>query len=265
MSRCLVAALMISVTTSACVSKTPHWDYDGPSGPAHWGTLHEDYALCGEGSSQSPVDLLFAADVGASAPVLRHIPSEATVVNNGRTIRVDLSSGSAIEVDGDRFELLQFHFHTPSEHTMVGAHTPMEIHFVHRNASGRLTVLGVLVEEGDPNGVLGPVWDRMPYRAGESATLEEPVDPSALTRGVAPFLRYPGSLTTPPCSEGVEWFVGTKPISASRTQIERMRDFIGKSNRPTQPPRSVEMTGGESPFAPRGTSRPGAKGATSSV
>ena len=212
-----------------------HWSYTGDTGPAHWGTLDPAYATCGTGKSQSPIDLQVSNGARIAPPVLKYQASKLSIVNNGHTVQVNIDPGSEMVLDGDHYSLKQFHFHTPSEHTRNGKHFPMEIHFVHADAKGRLAVVGVLVKEGHANPMLDLVLANAPMKMGHKST-DKMIKPHDLmpanTRAV---LRYPGSLTTPPCSEGVRWTIMDTPIEASREQIAAFMNIMHHNNRPVQP------------------------------
>lgn len=223
----------------------PHWDYEGEAGPATWGRLSPDFSLCGAGRSQSPIDLAAAAPSvvpGMSASYrpaalrIAHHEHEADVENTGHTIQVDYPEADSLTVGGESFPLLQYHFHSPSEHTLGGRQFPMEMHLVHRSAEGRLAVIGVFIEEGEPNAAFEPVWGHLPAQQGSEVHLEHVrVDVDALLPANRATWRYDGSLTTPPCSEGVRWFVMQTPVRLSAEQIQRFRAIIRGNSRPVQP------------------------------
>ena len=213
----------------------PHWGYEGEHGPEHWGSLDPGFAVCSNGREQSPIDLTGAEQEGLSEIIFEYAPSPISILNNGHTIQVDYQAGSGIVLDGTRYGLVQFHFHHRSEHTVDGADFPLEMHLVHADADGALAVVGVLVEEGGANEALAPVFRQMPGEAGPAAMVEGTVDAAALLPGRRTTWRYAGSLTTPPCSEGVSWLVMTEPVTASRGQIEAFKALFPVNNRPVQP------------------------------
>ena len=213
----------------------PHWGYEGEHGPEHWGSLDPGFAVCSNGREQSPIDLTGAEPGALSEIVFEYAPSPISILNNGHTIQVDYQVGSGLVLDGARYGLVQFHFHHRSEHTVDGADFPLEMHLVHADADGALAVVGVLVEEGGANEALAPVFRQMPGEAGPAAMVEGTVDAAALLPGRRTTWRYAGSLTTPPCSEGVSWLVMTEPVTASRGQIEAFKALFPVNNRPVQP------------------------------
>ncbi|MEO1589731.1 MAG: carbonic anhydrase family protein [Cyanobacteria bacterium J06632_22] len=219
----------------AAAISSPRWSYRGKEGPEHWGELSTDYRLCNQGTHQSPIDLetLTPTTVKWSYD---YRPSQLTLTHNGHTIRADSPPGSTLTLENEVFELLQFHFHDPSEHTQAQQHQPMEIHFVHRHPQTRaLAVLGVLVKTGPSNIALSQLWQALPEQVHQSTSLSQPISAAQLlpTDSTQAF-RYRGSLTTPPCSEDVTWLVLANPVTASTAQIERFKALIGTNARPTQ-------------------------------
>ena len=211
------------------------WGYEGDHGPARWGSLDEAFSACAEGTEQSPIDLAGAAAGDYPAVKFHYGPRMSTVVNNGHTIQVNVDRGSGIVLDGIRFELLQFHFHHGSEHTVGGVQLPMEMHLVHRSDPGALAVVGVLLKEGAANATLAPIWERFPRQANWAAALPEAVDAAALLPGPRRAWRYRGSLTTPPCTEGVSWIVMTEPVPLSAAQVAAFGAIFPRNFRPVQP------------------------------
>lgn len=239
----LVAATLLAGGGSAWADSetahhTAHWAYKGEAGPANWGDLKNEYATCGQGTQQSPIDIrsdnAISADLGAIQFDYKAVPLK--VVNNGHTIQVNYAPGSSITVAGKTYQLLQFHFHTPSEHTVNGEAAPMELHFVHRNDAGELAVVGVMTEKGQMHEALQPVWDRLPHEINKEMTVAGlQVDAATLLPPQSGnYYHYMGSLTTPPCSEIVSWFVLKDPIVVSEAQIARFIDMIGANARPVQ-------------------------------
>ena len=213
-----------------------HWSYEGKDGPDHWGAIEPGYVACGMGRNQSPIHLGHFIEADLPPIAFDYKPGGAALVNNGHAVQVDYLPGSSITVDGTRFELKQFHFHAPSEHTIGGKSYPMEVHFVHADAHGDLAVVGVMVEQGAENPVLEALDARLPPRAGEKASLAPAVAAIDLLPDDRDYYRYSGSLTTPPCSEGVRWLVLKHAIGATPAQIGPIAKAIGHANnRPILP------------------------------
>jgi carbonic anhydrase len=216
-------------------TRAAHWGYRGPGGPAHWGDLKPTFKACSAGQHQSPVNLE-ATEPGHLAPLDMHYKvSLIDLVNNGHTVQANYGKGSYITLGNERYDLLQFHFHTPSEHRVAGRNFPMEIHFVHRYKRGQLAVVGVLVATGDYNLAAREIWDRLPTRAHtKSANTRALINARDLLPGNTKHFRYSGSLTTPPCSENVKWLVLQTPIVFSEGQIAKLHRIIGMNARPAQ-------------------------------
>jgi carbonic anhydrase len=226
-------------------SDATHWTYEGEKGPRFWGKLAPEFSLCADGHSQSPVDI--AKTSPALLPKLRakfspanlrivHHEHLADEINNGHTIQVNYSEGDTFTIGDTNYELIQFHFHAPSEHTIQGKHYPMEIHFVHKSPSGALAVIGVFIAQGAHNAAFDPIWSNLPTVKGVESHFEHvQVNVDDLLPHSHKSYRYDGSLTTPPCSEGVKWIVMKSPIQLSTEQIGRFTALIKGNNRPVQP------------------------------
>ena len=211
------------------------WGYVGNSAPEHWGDLSADYKACKTGIQQSPIDLHSAVDADLATIEINYQPIPLSILNNGHTIQVDAAKGNTIRLDGEEFELLQFHFHHPSEHTVERNPYPMELHLVHANAQGELAVLGVFMQEGEENLALNPVWQAMPPRKTKSQKVPgAKVDLAQLLPKEREMYRYFGSLTTPPCSEIVKWVVYQTPIQVSSAQVAQFKNIFPLNARPTQ-------------------------------
>lgn len=222
-----------------------HWTYEGEKGPQFWGKLDPEFSLCADGPNQSPIDI--AKTSPASLPKLRanfspaklqivHHEHMADEINNGHTIQVNYSEGDTLTIGDSSYELIQFHFHSPSEHTLQGKHYPMEVHFVHKSASGALAVVGVFIEKGAHNAAFDPIWLNLPAQKGVESHFEHvKVNVDDLLPHSHKSYRYDGSLTTPPCSEGVKWIVMQSPIHLSVAQIDWFTSRIEGNNRPVQP------------------------------
>jgi carbonic anhydrase len=223
----------------------PVWHYEGAEGPANWGTLSPKFSACGEGTSQSPVDI--ADTVAGTEPLelktsllpgalkIAHHEHVADGINNGHTIQINYEGGDTLTIGNDSYTLVQYHFHNQSEHTVKGRHYPMEMHLVHKAESGKLAVIGVFIEEGAHNAAFDPIWNNLPKQKGvETHYPSVNVDVDRLLPTNRASFRYDGSLTTPPCSEGVRWIVMTSPIQLSADQIKAFTAIIHDNNRPTQ-------------------------------
>ena len=224
-----------------------HWGYtDGPEtvGPSGWGNLEGDGA-CATGSHQSPIDLPKGG--AAQAPKDKDTPalafdyhrSKLSVVNNGHTVQANLDPGSTVSIAGATYRLVQFHFHAPSEHTVKGEHYPLEIHLVHVDEAGNpALVVGIFVRAGGPNAALEVPLSKLPHHEGETVNLPSvSIDLANLLPQSRGFLHYEGSLTTPPCTEGIRWYVMDSPIQMSQEQIAAFTSVphMDGSARPTQP------------------------------
>ena len=224
-----------ALLVGAAARSQPHWGYEGAHGPEHWGSLDPGFAACSEGTRQSPIDLAEAEPGDLPDIAFDYAPSAISIGNNGHTIQVDYQPGSGIVLEGTRYGLRQFHFHHPSEHTVEGGSFPLEMHLVHSAADGALAVVGVLFEEGPPNEALGPVWERLPAEPGPTAVVPGMVDAAALLPQRKTTWRYAGSLTTPPCTEGVSWLVMTEPLTVSAEQVGAFTAIFPGNARPVQP------------------------------
>ncbi len=220
----------------------PHWSYEGDTGPGMWGSLDSSFAVCDDGVRQSPVDIAGAAEGGEGELEVRWQPFDAEVVDNGHTIQVNAAEGSAITLEGRQFSLLQFHFHLPSEHTIEGAASPMEVHFVHAAEEGDLAVIGVMMETGEADEAIQTIWDAIPSGDAAPGALAA-FDASALLPEGGSHYRYPGSLTTPACSEIVSWVVMAESIAVSQAQVDAFAAIHPMNARPVQPlmERTIEL------------------------
>lgn len=212
------------------------WSYAGAKGPENWGSLSADHAACSDGRMQSPIDIVDAFPAKGPDLVFDYKPSPLKIVNNGHTVQVNYASGSVLTVAGTPFQLLQFHFHAPSEHAIAGSRTPMEVHFVHADADGSLAVVGVMMQAGSQNDPLASVFANMPDEAGPEVEIADtPIDASTMLPSEAgAYSHYKGSLTTPPCSQGVNWFVMANAIEVSTEQIGRFEGISSPNARPLQ-------------------------------
>lgn len=219
----------------------PHWGYEGKGGPANWGHMSKENSACSEGKNQSPIDIKGAKEEDLADIAFNYKPTGLNIVNNGHTVQVNYDKGSSVTIDGVEYEFVQFHFHAPSEHTVGGKPFPVENHFVHKNARGELAVIGVLIEEGAENAAYSEVMKNLPAKAEEKKTVDVQINADSLMPGDRTFFRYMGSLTTPPCSEGVKWSVLKTPVQLSKAQLDSFRNIFKMNARPVQPVNAREV------------------------
>ena len=218
-------------------SQSPHWAYEGKFGPRSWGQLSNDFIKCEKGTKQSPIDLVDSNVDSRLQPIEFHYePQDIALENNGHTLMAKFPDATSYVSHGeDKYKLIQFHFHTPSEHFVDGAPYDMEVHLVHQNPAGKLLVVGVLMEAlGKGNAALESLWRDLPVSSGgRGPTLR--FNPDQFLPKKREFWNYDGSLTTPPCSEDVRWYVMTKPIEMSVRQVDQFQASYRKNARPPQP------------------------------
>jgi carbonic anhydrase len=226
----------VSSSTGATTADSGEWSYDGPTGPASWGSLDPSYEMCAQSELQSPVDLSSKA-VSVDLPDLSpsYHETSVSIVNNGHTLEFEYEPGSKVAVGSAEYALKQFHFHAHSEHSIDGQFAPMEMHMVHADAAGNKLVLAMLVAPGAENETLNDAgWAHLPREAsGRYEDADARFDVSELLPG-GPTYRYVGSLTTPPCTENVAWVVYREPITLSPAQIAAFRSIYDHDSRPTQ-------------------------------
>jgi carbonic anhydrase len=211
-----------------------HWAYGGEGAPEHWGELKPDYRLCAIGTRQSPIDIQGGIRVELEAIKFEYRPGSFAVLDNGHTVQVNVAPGNALTVMGRRYELQQFHFHRPSEERINGRQFDMSAHLVHKDADGRLAVVAVLLERGRDQPIVQTVWNNLPLEKGEALPAQVALDPTQLLPENRGYYTYMGSLTTPPCSEGVLWMVMRQPVQLSGEQIEIFARLYPMNARPLQ-------------------------------
>jgi carbonic anhydrase len=218
---------------AAKAADAPHWDYQDHGGAQKWGELDGSYKACGLGAEQSPIDL--SGGVKATLDPIRFDwkPQAFKIVNNGHTIQANAAPGSTLEIGKEVYNLIQFHFHAPSEHTVNGKRFAMEAHFVHAEAERRAAV-GVFMQPGRRNAAFAAIMQAAPRTEGEK-TLGEPVDPRQFLPAGKALFRYEGSLTTPPCSEVVDWNIFEQPIDVAEADIKAFQAIFPMNARPLQP------------------------------
>ncbi len=235
----ITAALLLAGAGQLSASeKSGHWAYEGQEGPDKWADLSADYNMCRQGRSQSPINIRSEWDTELPELVFDYYSSPLNEINNGHTIQQNIKPGSSLKLPSRemKFELKQFHFHSPSEHQINGKSYAMEVHFVHANEQGELAVVGVMIEQGKENAELAKLWSFMPQHKGDTSEEAIGIEETNLLPPTRDYYYYSGSLTTPPCSEGVAWVVLKTPIEASAEQVSVFKDRLGATtNRPVQP------------------------------
>jgi carbonic anhydrase len=211
-----------------------HWDYQGEAGPERWGSMKPEFAKCSSGTRQSPIDIKDGIRLQLDPVQFDYKPSSFRVIDNGHTVQVNVAAGNSIEVMGRRFELLQFHFHRPSEERIDGRQFDMVAHLVHKDLDGRLAVVAVLLDRGSALPLVQTVWNNLPLEKGEELAARATIDLNALLPTDRSYFTYMGSLTTPPCSEGVLWMVMKTPMPISLEQISVFARLYPMNARPLQ-------------------------------
>ena len=225
----------ILLTAAAFAASTTHWTYSGEEGPENWAKLTPEFAACA-GKNQSPINLTGFIKAALKPIKISYRAGGNEILNNGHTVQVDYAAGSCISVDGIQFELKQFHFHAPSENQINGKSYAMEAHLVHADKDGNLAVVAIMFTEGAKNKALAKIWPLIPKNAGEKSALQSPFAVAQLLPSNHDYYLYNGSLTTPPCTEGVRWLVMKTPVAASKEQVEAFAHVMHHpNNRPVQP------------------------------
>lgn len=231
----LLGATLFAASCLSFAADHAHWAYEGHSGPDHWGELDPAFKACEAGREQSPINITTSEKSAALKPIaFNYGASNSEIVNNGHTIQINLASGGTIKLGNDEYTLLQFHFHTPSEEQVDGRHFPLVAHLVHKDANGRLAVVAVLFELGQENAALKNIFAALPTDAGTAKPL-----PTFNTADLLPqdraYYAFKGSLTTPPCAEGVRWQVLKQPLTISVAQFAAFKAIYPFNARPVQP------------------------------
>lgn len=216
----------------------PHWSYEGDTGPQNWGKLKPEFSTCATGKRQSPINIEESATLhGPAEPLLfNYTPSTGSVVNNDHSIQVDVQGNNTLAVRGSVYKLVQLHFHTPSEEQLNYRHSAMVTHLVHKNAEGQLAVVAVLMDPGTANPVINTVWTYMPLDINDRVRLPaDSIDLNDLLPKDPRYYQFMGSLTTPPCTEGVLWLVFKQTVQVSKDQIHLFQQLYPGNARPVQP------------------------------
>jgi len=244
MKKCIILLILsvavcstfaVHAATPHGAEKAAHWSYTGSEGPNHWGDLSDAYIACKNGLKQSPVDIAKPVESSLKAIKFKYKATPVSVLNNGHTIQLNYEKGSSMSVNGKTYDLLQLHFHSPSENIVNGKHYPMEMHLVHKSPeSGELAVIAVFLKSGNSRKALKTIWNNMPKQVGKTNHGQAQINALRLLPGKRNYDDYSGSLTTPPCTEGVHWFVMQKAIGVTKKQVAKFVSIIGKNARPVQ-------------------------------
>lgn len=232
------AAFVLGMAAMA-TAQNANWNYEGKTGPLRWGKLDPSYRACSDGHEQSPLDIHGAHLDKALKPIEFHyIAGPVTVENNGRTIVVHVDPGSYIVAGGVRYNLVEFDFRHPSEETVKGKLSDMSVQFVHKSVDGKLAIVAVrlLEDQNRPNALLATLWEHLPKTAGATGRVADMVNPGGLLPGDRSYWTYMGSLTTPPCTEGVRWFVMEQQVTLSRDQLRAFTAVFKVNTREVQDP-----------------------------
>lgn len=233
----LLVTLPISAIAGLTLNETAKWSYSGDTGPSHWGDLAPEFSTCKQGKNQSPVDIKTSIPAKLDPMKMDYsLLIAEEIINNGHNIQVNIRSGGTIELDDKKFTLKQFHFHTPSENMVNSKSYPLEVHFVHVSEDNELAVVALLYQPGMANTALAPLLKKIPMNTGESKRLgAKDVELFERNKSIKNYARYNGSLTTPPCTEGVRWIVMRAMPSISRKQLDVFqRALKNPNNRPVQ-------------------------------
>ena len=241
--RTAAATAAVLIAAAGVAGAATDWSYEGATGPSHWATIFDGkYKLCGDGKRQSPINLRNPDHAAAAAISTTFVASVLTQHNNGHTVEVSPARAETLHVGAKAYKLLQFHFHSRSEHAGTGARAPLEIHFVHQAADKSYAVLGVFVRRGARNAAFGRLLETMPASDGGTLPVNGTLNPARLLPASRRAYRYAGSLTTPPCSEGLSWMVLAKPITISKAQLDAVRKIVHGNVRPLQPRNGRALT-----------------------
>ncbi|WP_075793237.1 carbonic anhydrase [Massilia putida] len=228
-----------AAAVAAAIAAAPRhgtvWSYEGETGPANWSKINSDWAKCGTGNRQSPIDLRDGIKVNLEQISFDYHPSSFSEVNNGHTVQVTVGGGNFITIGNTAYELQEFHFHRPSEEKINGKGTEMVIHLVHRSAEGKVAIIAVLLERGQPHRLMQTIWDNLPLEKQEVVSPAIVLDPTDALPERREYFTYMGSLTEPPCTEGVLWMVFKQPMQASPAQMALFSRLYPLNARPVQP------------------------------
>lgn len=238
MNQSIARAALLTLCMMPFAAFSSHWSYEGAESPEHWSQLNDEFKTCQQGMNQSPVNIDTALKAHLAPLEIHYSDGPKVILNNGHTVQasIDASSADYITLDGQNYKLQQFHFHAPSENTVHGKHYAMEMHLVHKDDDGDIAVVAVMFDTGAANPELTKLWRAMPEKAESSKTLRSVLNINGLMPADKTYWRFSGSLTTPPCTEGVTWIVLKHPLTLSAAQLEKFTQVMHHdNNRPIQP------------------------------
>lgn len=238
MKRSLCSAAILLACLLPGFAMASHWGYEGEGSPEHWSEINAENQLCQQGMNQSPININTTYKAHINPLKNSYSEGPVSIINNGHTVQANFAEGAkdSVKIDGVVYTLQQLHFHAPSENTLHGKHYPMEMHLVHKNAEGEVAVVAVMFTTGKSNSELAKLWQAMPAQADHLQPLEKGIDINKLLPKDKTHYRFSGSLTTPPCSEGVSWLVLKTPVTLSEEQLKQFTSTMRHhNNRPTQP------------------------------
>ncbi|HVZ84369.1 MAG TPA: carbonic anhydrase family protein [Terracidiphilus sp.] len=232
-----VAALAASMGAALAAAQTgAQWDYTGRTGPVNWDRLDPAYKACG-GHEQSPIDIHGARLNKKLTPIEFHyLAGPVTLVNDGHTISAHMAHGGYIVANGVRYDLESFEFHHPSEHAVKGKLTDLDVHLIHKSADGKIAIIAIrfAMERGDPNSLLAALWPHLPRTAGATEKVTGYINPGGFLPEDRGYWTYTGSLTAPPCTEGVQWYIIQQPLTVSLEQLHEFQSIFRMNSRPLQ-------------------------------
>ena len=231
-------SLILALPGTLCAQEhqSAHWGYDGEQGPSHWGDLSPQFALCESGHHQSPVDIRNPKKADLPPLQVEYKSSPLHIVDNGHTIMINYAPGSFIQVGDKRYMLKQFHFHRPGEEEIDGKAFEMSLHLVHADEQGNLAVVAVLLKRGGDNPLIDELWTDLPKEKEHEEQLDNvQINVKALLPSDLGYYTFPGSLTTPPCTENVTWFVLKQPVTVSAAEIQQFEKLYRHNARPIEP------------------------------
>ena len=214
---------------------SPHWSYEGASGPEHWADLSPKYSTCSTRHQQSPINITHPARTKLPPIEFHYSPSPLSVIDNGHTVQVNYAPGSYISMSGRKYDLVQFHFHHPSEEEINGKRSDLVIHLVHKDSEGHLAVVAILFKEGASNAAINALMQHLPDVKEQEMSSGTTINAADFLPADRNYYTFAGSLTTPPCTEGVTWFVLQRPATLSQQELGTLARLYPHNARPVQP------------------------------